>query len=398
MKLLYIDFWSIHEQLTISTVFPTIRALEKLPEVEAIVLVTIERNQDAVTEVDLPFKKLKHIPVKSVDLGAYLLTKLGDFVFFPKKIKKIALREKTDLIVARTASAGALAYLVHQKTGLPFIVESFEPHADYMHESMVWKKRDPRYIFQKIWEKGQKAKARFLITVSENYKQHLEEKEAISGKKVKVIPCTVSTENFSFNEKSRAEYRKNLGISKNAIVSIYVGKFGDIYYDEEAFQIFKSAFDFFGANFRLIILSPNKEDIITQKLEEAGIDKEKVFIKFVPHKEISAYLSAADFAFSTIRPAKSRVFCSPVKDGEYWASGLPIILTDKVGDDYKLIPELNVGAIFNLNESGSVKKAFERTAEILEEDNYRTRIMKMAEKHRSNKIIGQVYAEIFSKL
>jgi hypothetical protein len=109
MKILYIDFWSIHEQLTVSTVFPTIKVLEQRPEVDEIILVSIERNQDKAQVVDLPFKKLKHIPIHSKSLRLNLLTKLGDFIFFPRKIEKIARHENCDLIVARTASAGALA-------------------------------------------------------------------------------------------------------------------------------------------------------------------------------------------------------------------------------------------------------------------------------------------------
>lgn len=398
MKVLYIDFWSIHEQLTVSTVFPTIKVLEDRPEVDEIILISIERNQDKIQPVELPFRRVKHIPIRSKNLGINLLTKLGDFVNFPKMIRKVAVKEKCDLIVARTASAGALAYLVHEKINIPFIVESFEPHSDYMYESGVWKKSDPRFIFQKKWEKGQKQKADYLVTVSENYKQQLLEVEGVPERKVKVIPCTVSTSNFQFSKDIRKAFREKIGIEDKTVCGIYVGKFGDIYYDAEAFEIFKLALDYF-EDFFLIILSPNDANQIRSKLDQVGFPQDKVHVKFAAHKDIPSYLSASDFAFSTIRPAKSRVFCSPVKDGEYWANGLPILLTDRVGDDYKIIPKHNVGAIFNLVQGyETVGQGLEKIALILKEENYRERIMRLCNSIRSDKIIETVYSEIFTEL
>ena len=56
-------------------------------------------------------------------------------------------------MIAEGAPAGAMVYLLWQKTRLPFYVESFEPHADYMRESGVRRSWDPRYWFQRHREK-----------------------------------------------------------------------------------------------------------------------------------------------------------------------------------------------------------------------------------------------------
>lgn len=67
-----------------------------------------------------------------------------------------AVEFKPDFILAQGALAGVLSYLVWQKTKLPFYVESFESHADYIRESGMWRDYDPRYLFQRHWENRQK--------------------------------------------------------------------------------------------------------------------------------------------------------------------------------------------------------------------------------------------------
>jgi hypothetical protein len=78
-----------------------------------------------------------------------LLGKILDFIKIPNKLKQYCTDYQIDKIIARGSPAGALAYLTWKKIKVPFIVESFEPHADYMLESGVWRKRDLRYVYQK---------------------------------------------------------------------------------------------------------------------------------------------------------------------------------------------------------------------------------------------------------
>ena len=166
-------------------------------------------------------------------------------------------------------------------------------------------------------------------------------------------------------------------------VGIYVGKFGDIYYDEEAFELFRAAADHFGPRFRVIILTPNAEADVRRKLAAVGLGPDRAFVTKAPHAEVPDYLSAADFAFSPIRPAPCRLFCSAIKIGEYWASGLLVLVTPGVGDDSAIIEAETGGAVFDLNEPGSVPVALARLAALMRSPGHRARIHELAVRHRS---------------
>ncbi|MEJ7663702.1 MAG: glycosyltransferase [Hymenobacter sp.] len=322
-----------------------------------------------------------------------ILNKIEDFTRFPAELIKQAAAFKPDFILARGAPAGALAYLVWQKTKLPFYVESFEPHADYMLESGVWRRYDPRYLFQRHWEKRQKQLARGLMPVAENYRQQLIA-EGVPAERIATVPCSVNAKAFAFEATGRQRVRQLLGFADSAVVGIYVGKFGGIYYDWEAFAVFRAATDYFGPAFRLILLTPDPIAAVEAKLLAAGLDSKLAFVQRVAHAEVPAYLSAADFAFATIKPAPCRLFCSAIKIGEYWANGLPILLPPGVGDDSLITEKEEGGAVFDLTQSASLPAALSQLAALLGRPYYRERISKLAVKHRSLSRAREAYERL----
>ncbi|MBF9143428.1 glycosyltransferase [Hymenobacter properus] len=397
MRILFLSYWGLHDGLTTSTVFPHLRVLQNRADVSAVRLVTIERGPDAKTELNFDLgssaDKISFEPLRSKPSGNVILNKIEDFTRFPQELIRQAAEFKPDFILARGAPAGALAYLVWQKTKLPFYVESFEPHAAYMLESGVWRAYDPRYLFQRHWEKRQKQLAKGLMPVAENYRQQLI-REGVPASRIVTVPCSVDAQAFAFDATAAQRVRQRLGYPASAVVGIYVGKFGDIYYDQEAFDLFRAAADYFGPDFRLIVLTPNNEADVRRKLQAVGLGPDQAFVTKAPHAEVPHYLSASDFAFSPIRPAPCRLFCSAIKIGEYWASGLPVLVTPGVGDDSAIIEAERGGAVFDLRQPGSVPAALARLAALMQQPDYRARIHELAVRHRSLTRVQEAYKQL----
>jgi glycosyltransferase involved in cell wall biosynthesis len=389
MILLYISYWSSSDPLTHSTVIPHLRVAASFQQVESILLITVERNP---VMHDLQLPKTEHIPLKASSLPVNVLARISDFMRLPPRIAGIARARGVSIIMAKGVLAGRIAYSVSKKFGIPFITESFEPHADYMTESEEWRHTGFKFLFLKRWEMQQIRSAEKLLTVSDNYKNFLVRN--FGKKNVLTLPCTVDLESFRFDGRIREATRIKLNI-KDEVTGIYTGRFGGIYYKEEAFDIFAKAAIWF-KNFRLIILTPDDKQQTISELEKRNISRDQVSILYVPHAEVAAYLSASDFAFSTIKPARSRKYCSPVKNGEYWANGLPILLTHNVGDDASIMEEENGGSLFDLR-TRNLDNAFEKINAILKEKDHRQRISRIAARHRSSEMITAVYREIFGR-
>ncbi|SFQ46781.1 glycosyltransferase [Hymenobacter arizonensis] len=398
MRILFLSYWGLNDGLTTSTVFPHLRLLQERTDVTAILLVTIERGADAQAELlfepGFEVSKITFEPLRSRPSRNVLVNKIEDFTRFPRTLIRQVEEFKPDFLLARGAPAGALAYLVWQKTKLPFYVESFEPHADYMLESGVWRSYDPRYLFQRHWETKQKQLALGLMPVAENYRQQLIA-EGVPAQRIATVPCSVDAGQFAYNGAARQRVRESLGWAGTDVVGVYVGKFGSIYYDEEAFQVFRTAADFFGADFRLVILTPDPLDEVQAKLAAAGVSAGQTFVTKAAHQEVPDYLSAADFAFATIKPAPCRLFCSAIKIGEYWASGLPVLLPEGIGDDSDIIKREGGGAIFNLDRPSTVSEALANVAQQMAQPGYRQQVRHLAERHRSIELSRQAYTHFF---
>ncbi len=373
-------------------------ALVEFQHISKIILITLEDNAkdcgDAAANCLINDPKIHWLPFLTSKYKSRILSQVVDHQNGYKQLKQLVNENDIRLVIAHGSPAGSIAYQVWRQTETPFFVSLFEPHADYMYESGVWNKYGLKYRFQKKWEHEQQKHAAGLMPVSECFKTKLLE-QGMATEKVFVAPCSVNAAAFEFNEKQRESIRRQLQWEK-AVIGIYVGKFGGLYYNEEASQIYQLCFKLI-SGFRLVILSPQPEEEITTQLKQYNLDLGRIYIASVPHNEVPAYLSLADFAFATYKPGPSKKYLSPVKVGEYWANGLPVLLTEGVGDDSDIINSEGGGATFNLQQEGSLEQAMDKIKQILNDPNHRKEIPKLAQKYRSPDRIREAYEYFFNR-
>jgi len=394
MRVLFVSYWGLNEGLTAATVLPHLQILASIETIEQIIFCSIERGGKTIAAGSILHKKILHIPLVSQPKGNVFFTKANDFILFPKQLVRICRDYRIDKVICRSSMAGALGYLVACSNQIPFVVESFEPHAQSMFESGVWTKLDPRYWIELFFERQQVKAACKIFPVSFHHKRRLME-EGLSENKIMVMPCCVALDKFKYDARKRSEMRQKLGIEKYQITGIYVGKFGGIYYDQEAFDLYRKAFDFFGQSFRLIILTEQDQEEVLNKCLARGIEAKFLFIQRAKHDEVNAYLSAADFAFSTIKPVPSRLYCSPIKNGEYWANGLPIVTEMNIGDDSDIIVREGGGVILDRNNPTN---AFQKLKELIAmgREHNSEEIQRLAQRHRSMDVVESIYRHEFT--
>jgi len=390
MHVCFVSYWGLNEGLTQATVIPHLQILSDRSDVSSISFITIERKGNVEA---LNMNKVEHFMLSTSDS---ITKKLFDKGKARKLLSDIHNKRPIDLVIARSSLAGWLVLDFTRVQDIRLAVESFEPHADYMLESGVWKKLDPRYVMAKGAEKRLKQQADWILPVTRRYADQLIEQEGVNPSKVLVMPCCVDPALFAFSPSDRATVRKDLGIALDKIVGIYTGKLGGIYLEKEAMELFHSAHDYWENKFHLIVLSPDSEKW-QERLKVSGFDNASASIRFVPLGEVPKYLSAADVAFSLHRPSPSKIGISPIKNAEYFANGLPVMLPEGIGDDAHLVEKWELGVAFGLDEVGR-QAIFNRIAPMIQHRTAKGRIAEWAEKRRSFTIVKGHYETILSRL
>ena len=392
MNILFLGYWNADDPLTSATILPHLKLLRGFKNVGSLVFANTQREEvskgrvEEIEEIGIIYE-----PIFSKNIPINIFNKALDFWYFPRAIAKVIKKHNLELVIARAAPAGGLAYLVWSECKVPFVVESFEPHASYMLAAGIWKSVDPRYLYQLYLEKQQKKYAQALITVSHNYRKSLME-QGVSKDKLLTAPCAVDPERFYRDCFIKKSVREELKISESAVVGVYAGKFGGLYYEEEAFRLFKAAFDYF-PTFYLLLLSPQDKSWVSKKIKQFEIPEESYAQMFLPHEEMNKYLNAADFAFAPIRKLPVSAFQSPVKTGEYWSVGLPVILTEGIGDEALFIEKEDLGFCFNPEET-KYEKVFSQLNVLLNDTEKMGRISVKGNKIRNLKFTYFAYSSI----
>ncbi len=314
---------------------------------------------------------------------------------------KLCITKRISHIHSWCTPAGSLGYILSKITGIQLILDSYEPHAEAMVENGTWTKKSFSYKLLFLFEKLQSKRASHLIAVAPGMKHYAEQKYNITFKNnFYTKPACVDFELFSatkFNA-HREEGRNKINFT-NKIVGVYAGKIGGIYLDNEIFHIIKTASTFWQDNFRMLLLTNASTNDIRSRLHEFDIDPSIVATKFVDHKDIPAYLSLADFALNPVKPVPTKKYCTSIKDGEYWAMGLPVIIPTNISEDSEIIEKNKIGAVLPaLNKEaylGAIKKI--NTLIYVEDIGLiKDKIISIAQQYRSFSNAEKIYRTIYS--
>jgi len=95
------------------------------------------------------------------------------------------------------------------------------------------------------------------------------------------------------------------------------------------------------------IFNKGHHDFILQKLKDYHIDTSKVVIQSVSFAEMPKYLNDIDIALFYIHPYFSKKASAATKLGEFFASGIPVLTNDGVGDHTYYIENYKTGKILD---------------------------------------------------
>jgi glycosyltransferase involved in cell wall biosynthesis len=401
-NILVLTQWSFKDALVQAYTMPYVEMMREIitPE-KKIILVTSEQQNVALKKseqetINADWKE-KNMQLVAQPYRKFGFRKLGGMFTQLIYLYKLIRKEKISTIHAFCTPAGGIGYLLSRFTGTNLVIDSYEPHAEAMVENGTWKKSSPAFRILFFLEKKQTKRAAHLIATTRGMIDYATKKFGIAPVSFFVKPACVNMAQFFPREKD-VTLLKELNL-ETKLVAIYAGKLGGIYLKGEVFDFIKACYEFWGDQFRFLLLSASTKEEIDKEIQRIGIPPQVVISRFVFHDEIPRYMSVGDFALNPVKPVPTKRYCTSIKDGEYWAMGLPVVISPNISDDSDIIEREGIGVVVDFSDRigrNEAVKCIGLLLDISRKDEIKNRILKVAEKYRSFEIAKNIYAEVYN--
>ena len=379
--ILVVTYWPFSEGLIQAYTIPYLRIIREVSGAK-VTLLTLEKSTSPPQIVG---DGIEHLPVHAEFFNMRMAFRWRDII---RKLVRFCREQNVTHLHSWCTPGGAMAWLIARKTQLPLIADSFEPHADAMVENGTWTSSSLKFRILFYLEKKLAHSARYLISVSPYMKEYAERRYGLQGRKMFIKPACTDLDKFQpINNETTA-----------TITGIYAGKLGGIYYEDEVFTFLKACHEKWGDQFRFIFLGNYTADYIHTKCAAVNLPPELLTVKFVHHNEVPSIMASATFGFTPVKPVPTKKCCTPVKDGEYWACGLPVVITPDISVDSELIESGKCGIILRGTDMTACRAAVDDLSDLLQQDRtaLKHRCRTLAVRHRNFIIAREIYTQIYN--
>lgn len=227
-----------------------------------------------------------------------------------------------------------------------------------------------------------------LVVVSNEFKKYLIKTFGSNiGEKITVINNrTKIATKFNFEELINLK-------PQNHIVCVYSGSAARWQNISEMFDLFNQAVSEI-KNIKIKIFTYHLEEFQKRKILYPDLEN-SVEIISLDSEKVSENLIRCNFAVLLRNNDLINNVASPLKFGEYLAAGLPVIISEGIGDTRELIEKYNVGVIIKDNDYES---AISELQELLNDKDVYNRCLRVAYKEFNIDMSFKQYKEIYDKL
>jgi glycosyltransferase involved in cell wall biosynthesis len=402
VRLLALTGWSFKDALVQTGTLPYVRTIKQLlPPGSLIYLWTSEQSAQRMDpeEGALQTRRLQTEGIHLL-LSDHINFGFAAVISWVLKIVRLAWlcrSEEITRIHAWGSSAGGVGYILSVLSGKPLVLDSYEPHADAMVENGSWREGGLKFRLLFALERLQTRRAEAAFAWTAGMAEYARRRYGGSPRRLIVKPFAVDLEEFNWELRSE-ELRRESGLS-DKVVCVYAGKFGGIYLEQEILDFFRAAHDFWGTRFHALILTSAPEARVHELARASGLPAAGYSVRFAPHSEVAGYMRLGDFALNPVRPVPTKRYCTSIKDGEYWASGLPVVITKGISDDSDIITSYDIGAVIEqLSPSGYLAaiRTIDRLLHSEDRSVLAARIRAVAAKYRNITGVREAYAGVYS--
>lgn len=189
-----------------------------------------------------------------------------------------------------------------------------------------------------------------IFCVSTPLVQLLSDRYQISNKGLFSVFGGVADENqFYHNNTLRVQMRREFGV-ENKILLLYSGMLNMPWQQpEKYFDFFRSLLKM-RSDLLLVMLTPNVEIANDLKMKY-NIEETAILIRESSYTDLVTYYNMADFGLLFRKDETVNRVASPTKFSEYALCGLPVIISDNIGDYSNYILKTGYGYVIRKNDS-----------------------------------------------
>ena len=182
--------------------------------------------------------------------------------------------------------------------------------------------------------------ADFRIAVSEALVQHWRERYGYVGEAHVVVPCTLGRAHTGPGDELVAGSRTGTPFGADDVVLVYSGSTAGWQSFDLLAELLSSIMDH-QPDVKVLFLSKEDANNRSLKAKYPG----RVFVQWLKADEVQYTLQACDHGILVREDTITNRVASPTKFAEYLAAGLPVIISEHLGDFSKMVADEDLGIV-----------------------------------------------------
>jgi glycosyltransferase involved in cell wall biosynthesis len=404
--ILYITYDGLLDPLGSSQIIPYIYGISKhTSPIHILSFEKLERFSEGKNNLKFEFISrgiIWHPLIFSKNKGYFgSIKKAWDFLRMFVFALLISIKHEIKIVHARSHVASWVALFLKRNLNVKFVFDCRGLWVDERVDKGGWdmNRLIPRlqYNYFKKRERSLFKNADYIVVLTEAVVNELIKLGTTQKDKISVIPCCADFNHFKFpSTKQKINTRILLGFQEHGIIIGYLGSIGKMYMIDAFLEFF---------NFLAIKRKDVFALIVTQDVKEAKdlVDllipsnlNERIKILSGTRDEIPQLLAAVDILVSFIKPSYARIACSPTKNAEALALGIPLICNYGIGDVDKQVNLMDAGYVVDLDNDYNFEILLDKidNLKILDREKIRNAAYPFLDVHVANERYEKIYQKI----